>query len=70
VLVSLVPEPRVLPYPECPGAVRATQNLIGEPVANLSSSVGELMAPTSSCTHLNDLLRSLAEVEGLADELG
>lgn len=69
-LVSLVPEPRVLPYPECPGAVRATSKLIGEPVAELGTLVPEVLVNISSCTHLNDLLRSLSGVEALALALG
>lgn len=68
-LVSLVPEPRVLPYPECPGAVRATGKLIGEKVSELTTLVPEVLGAVESCTHLNDLLRSLAGVEALAVSL-
>lgn len=65
-VVSLVPQARVLPYPECPSAVSATQDLIGERISELSQRVPELLTGISSCTHLNDLLRSLAGVEHLA----
>jgi hypothetical protein len=52
-------DPRVLPYPECPGAVAAVQRLVGRKLSELGRDVPELLSGTASCTHLNDLLRSV-----------
>jgi hypothetical protein len=53
---------RVLPGPDCPGAVESAQRVVGEPLESLRTFVrGELRGDTI-CTHLNDQLRSLADV--------
>ena len=70
VLLELQAEPRVLPYGECPRAVAAAQALVGRPVDEAARSVPEELAGVSSCTHLNDLLRSLACVPALAVSVG
>lgn len=62
VVRALQAEPRVLPFSECPGAVLATQRLVGVPLAELGSRVPEELTGVASCTHLNDLLRSIAGV--------
>lgn len=64
-LVSISAEPRVLPFPECPGAVAALPRLEGELLAGLRSLVLERLRGTAGCTHLNDALRALAEVPQL-----
>jgi hypothetical protein len=61
-LLSATADPRVLPYGECPRAAASPQLLVGQHVA----AAAGLPAGTSSCTHLNDLLRTLACVPGLA----
>ncbi len=59
-----------LPYPECPGAAASAERLRGLPVGDLRHSVlAELVGPTT-CTHLNDALRSLEDVAALVRELG
>ena len=70
VLVSVRAEPRVLPYGECPRAAAAAQALVGRPVDEAARSMPEELAGVSSCTHLNDLLRSLACVPALAAAVG
>ena len=68
-LRTLAPEPRVLPFPECPGAVANTQKLLGTPLPQIRAAVlAELRGP-AGCTHLNDALRALAEVPILAGKL-
>jgi hypothetical protein len=68
-LLSLVPEPRVLPFHECPGAVANALKLIGTPLGEIRAAVlAELRGP-AGCTHLNDALRALAEVPTLARHL-
>jgi len=57
---------RVLPWPECPGAVGSAGRIVGHPVAALRLLVGSEFKGTSTCTHLNDVLRSLAGATALA----
>lgn len=66
-LATITAEPRVLPWPECPAAAAGSERLIGRPMSTLGAAV-----PTGvdSCTHLNDLIRSLADVGGLIDRRG
>ncbi|MHB8669039.1 MAG: DUF2889 domain-containing protein [Acidimicrobiales bacterium] len=59
-------EPRVLPFIECPWAADSPTALVGSPVGSLRATVGARLTGTASCTHLNDLLRALADVEFLA----
>lgn len=57
---------RVLPWRECPAAVGSAARVEGVPVSELRRHVrAELRGPTT-CTHLNDTLRSLADVGALA----
>jgi len=68
-LLSLVPEPRVLPFVECPGAVANATKLVGTPLPMIREAVlSELRGP-AGCTHLNDALRALAEVPKLVEQL-
>jgi hypothetical protein len=55
----------VLPWDECPGAAGSAARLVGQPVGALRRIVGDELRGTSTCTHLNDLLRSLADVPHL-----
>lgn len=57
--------PHVLPWPECPGAVASAGRVVGKSAAELRDYVRKEFNGTSTCTHLNDLLRSLADVETL-----
>jgi hypothetical protein len=64
-LASLSAEPRVLPWPECPVAADHVGALVGTPVADLARETGRTLTGLGSCTHLNDLLRSLSCVPRL-----
>jgi hypothetical protein len=68
-LTSVVAEPRVLPYPECPAAAPNAVRMVGTPMADLRGRVLESLKGTDGCTHLNDALRSLAEVPCLLADL-
>jgi hypothetical protein len=57
--------PRVLPWQECPGAVASAERIIGMTLQELHFRVRQELSGTSTCTHLNDLLRSVADVEAL-----
>ncbi len=69
VLLSLQADPRILPYSECPSAPNNINRLVGTPLADLREQVIERLPGNLGCTHLNDVLRSLAEVPVLAAAL-
>ena len=58
-------EPRVLPWPECPAAAASAAQLIGTIAEALPDTVKQDLRGISSCTHLNDLFRSLRDVHRL-----
>lgn len=60
---------RVLPWPECPGAVDSAGRVVGQPVEALRALVASDFTGTSTCTHLNDVLRSLVGATALAEAL-
>ena len=68
-LESLSAEARVLPWRECPGAVASAERLVGSPVAGLRKHVRNDFTGVTTCTHLNDTLRGLADVDDLLDQL-
>ena len=61
--------PRVLPYPECPGAAPHATRMEGTSLRALRREVLDRLRNTDCCTHLNDGLRALAEVPVLVDSL-
>lgn len=64
-LVELEATPRVLPHRECPISAASVSALVGVPAATLRERVSlELFGP-ATCTHLNDLLRFLADAPAL-----
>jgi hypothetical protein len=60
---------RVLPWLECPAAVASAIRLEGHGIDDLRSHVREDFVGTSTCTHLNDTLRSLTDLGPLLDAL-
>jgi hypothetical protein len=66
---SLDALPGTLPYAACRAAPTNNEVLIGTPVRALRDVVLERLKFTGGCTHLNDTLRSLAEVPVLAEHL-
>ncbi|MCV7393984.1 DUF2889 domain-containing protein [Mycobacterium paraseoulense] len=61
--------PRVLPWQECPGAVASATRLAGMRLNELHTRVRHELHGTTTCTHLNDLLRSIADAEALVSLL-
>jgi hypothetical protein len=61
--------PRVLPWVECPVAAASADQLVGRHVDGARDFVRAELRGTTTCTHLNDLLRSLGDVGHLADAL-
>lgn len=68
-LMALQVLPLILPYRECPGASVKATRMIGANVVDFRSSVLETLPSTQGCTHLNDMLRALADVPALAEHL-
>ncbi len=62
-------EPRILPYIECPAAVARVQMLVGSEISQLRFDVVQYMKGTNGCTHLNDVLRGMADVSWLVRSL-
>ncbi|MEE2034830.1 DUF2889 domain-containing protein [Rhodococcus chondri] len=69
-VLSSIATPRVLPWQECPGAVASASRITGLTLDELHLRVRRDLRGTSTCTHLNDLLRSLADAAALAEMLG
>jgi hypothetical protein len=65
VIVDSQATPRVLPWQECPGAVESARRITGMTLRELHFRVRQELFGTSTCTHLNDLLRSVADAEAL-----
>lgn len=65
-LLALQALPLILPYRECPGASVKATRLIGQPVADFRDAVLDTLPSTLGCTHLNDVLRALADVPALS----
>lgn len=57
--------PGRLPYAECSGARYNIERLLDRPLSDLRATVHRDLNGASGCTHLNDAIRSLAEVEEL-----
>ena len=68
-LLSVTAVPRVLPYAECPGAAPNASRMAGTDLRAMRTEVLQRLRATDCCTHLNDGLRSLAEVPVLAGAL-
>ena len=65
-LNDVVATPRVLPFPECQWAPEHVTLLVGRPVRAFRTDVQSTLTELQACTHLNDMLRCLAEVPALA----
>ena len=69
VLAEITVDPRILPYRECPNAAPNADKMVGLRLADFRKSVLETLPGPLGCTHLNDVLRSVAEVPHLAAHL-
>jgi hypothetical protein len=59
-------QPRVLPWSECPEAAASATRLDGRLASDVRRLVARELRGTTTCTHLNDLLRSLGDLGVLA----
>ena len=60
----------VLPWLECPGALASAERIGGMELSSLRPVVRKEFVGRTTCTHLNDSLRSLADIAALSRELG
>lgn len=65
-LIAITATPHVLPFPECPSASPNVVRLVGMPIRAFRQDVQQTLTEVDCCTHLNDMLRCLAEVPALA----
>lgn len=65
-LLALQALPLILPFRECPGAAMKATRMVGQDVGVFRQAVLDTLAGTIGCTHLNDVLRALADVPVLA----
>ena len=68
-LLSIDVDPRILPYRECPNASPNAKRMEGAALAGFRLDVLDKLPGTLGCTHLNDVLRSMADVPQLARTL-
>jgi hypothetical protein len=61
--------PRSLPYRECPQAAQSAGQLVDWDVRDLRRLVSREMRGPTTCTHLNELYRTFADVASLAAHL-
>ena len=66
-ITSVSAEVRVLPWQECPGAIGSAARVAGMTLAELRDRVRAEFVGTSTCTHLNDTLRAIADLDALLD---
>jgi hypothetical protein len=64
-VLALNAQPRVLPYAECPAALASAERVVGKRLTDLRNVVRAEFLGVTTCTHLNDFLRSLEDVCGL-----
>jgi len=64
-VLASVAAPRVLPAPECNRASATADRLVGRRLGELGAMVREELTGFSTCTHLNDEIRCLADVASL-----
>jgi Protein of unknown function (DUF2889) len=56
---------RVLPWQECPGAIGSASRIRGMALSELRARVRGEFVGVSTCTHLNDTLRAIADLDAL-----
>ena len=56
----------MLPWEACPGEVASAQGVVGVALDDLAGVARTELVGVSTCTHLTSTLRSLADVQALA----
>lgn len=68
-VLSLQALPLILPFRECPAASINASRMVNQPIDDFRKLVIEKLPGTAGCTHLTDVLRSLADVPHLIKHL-
>ena len=66
-ITSVTAEVRVLPWQECPAAIGSAARVRGMTLSELRQRVRGEFVGTSTCTHLNDTLRGIADLDALLE---
>jgi hypothetical protein len=66
-ITSIAADVRVLPWQECPGAIGSAARVRGMSLSELRERIRGEFVGTSTCTHLNDTLRAVADLGALLD---
>ena len=66
-ITSLAANVQVLPWQECPSAIGSAARVEGMKLAELRGRIRGEFVGTSTCTHLNDTLRAIADLDALLD---
>lgn len=64
-IASVDAQVRVLPWQECPGAIGSAARVEGMTLYEVRDRVRTEFVGTSTCTHLNDALRAIADLDAL-----
>jgi hypothetical protein len=64
---SVTAHVRVLPWQECPGAIGSAARIQGMTLSEMRDRVRGEFVGTTTCTHLNDTLRAVADLDALLD---
>lgn len=65
IVTAVEVSPGTLPHVDCPAALDSAQRVVGRSLGELRSWVSSEMTGPSTCTHLNDVLRSLSDLAEL-----
>jgi hypothetical protein len=66
-ITSVTADVRVLPWQECPGAIGSADRVRGMGLSELRERIRGEFVGTTTCTHLNDTLRCIADLDALLD---
>ena len=66
-ITSVTADVRVLPWQECPGAIGSASRVRGMTLSEMRNRIRGEFVGTSTCTHLNDTLRAIADLDALLD---
>jgi hypothetical protein len=66
-ITSITADFRVLPWQECPGAIGSAARVRGMTLSEMRERIRGEFVGTSTCTHLNDTLRCIADLDALLD---
>jgi hypothetical protein len=66
-VTSVAAHVRVLPWQECPGAIGSAARIRGMTLSTMRDRVRGEFVGTTTCTHLNDTLRAVADLDALLD---